>query len=413
MLTLVHFIIPVFLITFQLNDRFFSIVNFEYILPATFYILLSFFSFRFGVFFAVKNINKPHDIIRKNVWITSKTLLICLLLTLVGWAVRFYIIENNSYYQINRTTQGSLEGPFYAFFFMAEIFPIYVLAIISIKFWSSSKRYFFYILCGLIAIEFIYWIPTGRKEPVFQVILVPLIIRYLKTKKLPTFKLTLILLFLASVFFSFSYYYREIAQDTSFTNFSTLGSEALEKKEDSKYNVEKLSDFTILFQRLSLVESVTACLRLIDKGIWETRDGLDYYYGFTSIIPRFFWPSKPSYHYGNDFGYASEILNDQNDVYTSISVTYYGESYLNFKWFGVIPLFLIGFFSGLIYKKIFCLSGDSWILIYIIVLLPLIYIGGSFAIYFGGIFKILPVFYFLSRFMENKAIVRQLKGGKI
>jgi hypothetical protein len=149
----------------------------------------------------------------------------------------------------------------------------------------------------------------------------------------------------------------------------------------------------IIVQRLDLLEPVSACIRLIDRGDWPLEMGISYAMALLAFIPRLFWASKPDMHYGTDFGHASGLLPDIDDWYTSISVTFIGEAFLNFSWFGCAIFVLTGFGYALLYERARAPGyPPTAVLLYAIALQTLLFLGGTFALYFGGLVKILPLY---------------------
>jgi len=166
-----------------------------------------------------------------------------------------------------------------------------------------------------------------------------------------------------------------------------------------------LNPGTVMLNRISLLEPLAACIRIIDEGIWEKFSGDSYIHLLYAFIPRFLFPGKPGLHYGNDFGHAAGVLSDF-DFDTSVSVTFIGETYLNFGWIGVI----VGFAFGLVFTVLYNLATSAvnkltWLVIYALTLPSIIYFGGTFALYFGGLVKITP-FYYILLFLIKKRNVK-------
>lgn len=67
-----------------------------------------------------------------------------------------------------------------------------------------------------------------------------------------------------------------------------------------------------------------------------------------------------------------------------------------------MPLTIIGLIFGLIYKQTrVSRRSETALLVYAIMLPTVLYIGGTFALYFGGLLKTLPFYYLIGRFMES------------
>jgi len=168
----------------------------------------------------------------------------------------------------------------------------------------------------------------------------------------------------------------------------------------------KKDSLEILIGRLSLLESVSGSIRIVKRSIWEYYYGKTYLWALTGVVPKILWNNKPDLSFGTEFGHASGMLKKTNNV-TSISVTYIGEAYLNFGFFGMAIFFLYGIVSSVLYNWVLRRKNSSTrVLIYILILPSAIYLGGTFSLYFCGSIKILILVYFLSKFMTNKRIKR-------
>ena len=108
----------------------------------------------------------------KRNWNSPAVLARFVVLLVIGWAARVHIIESNAYFQILRTLQGELEGPFYAAIRMAELFPMYALCILAVVAGGheSPSRLLRFGLAFAVTSELAYWLPSGRKEPVILAI---------------------------------------------------------------------------------------------------------------------------------------------------------------------------------------------------------------------------------------------------
>jgi hypothetical protein len=198
---------------------------------------------------------------------------------------------------------------------------------------------------------------------------------------------TLILL----AFFPAAHYYR-YAMEVG----GLLGREPTEVVSEALQNLDVRRELggegavsAVLLTRLSLLEPVSASMRLIDNGEWKSMRGRSYLDALISLVPRIAWPDKPDFHYGTDFGQAAGILGPL-DWTTSISVTFPGEAYLNFGWSGAaVMLFMAFAFSSIYYQS---RTSSAWLLCYFVALPTLLYIGGTFALYVGGLLKLMLLF---------------------
>lgn len=401
-LVLIHFFIPGFLLGTGLAPDFVNPAHYEYLSLALCYSILGLFAVQAGahVFGGVGNFIIEVEQI-EIAWCDYTLAIISILLLAVGWIDRIYVIASDGYIQFKRSSAEGIDGPFAAAIRMIELFPFYVLCIVSIRFWrpTASPRRWAIALYVLIAMEIAYWAPSGRKEPIILAILIPFITRYLRIQKLPSRILSISFVLFIFALLPIAFYYR--------TTLETMGNAADASSLTSAANDAlssggnfNLTPSEILFGRLSLVEPLAACIRLWQEDIWAPMYGSSYWNAIVSIIPRFLWLEKPDFHYGNDFGFVTGYLSEA-DYATSISITFFGESILNFGLAGLMPLFMMGvLFSWPLRLTRKSARKETWLLLYLIAIPTILYIGGSFALYFGGLIKLLPFFYVLGRIME-------------
>lgn len=408
-LALQHFFIPGLLVGAGLAPAFVNAANQDFVLIAAAFALMGLVAVQLGVKYAVraKSIRFRRRSHRDRLpiqWRSSRLLLVVVVLLLIGWLTRLYIISSGAYFQIERTSAGQLEGPLYAAIRMIEMFPLNVVCILAIRHWrddhASSESWGRALWLAGIA-EVLYWLPSGRKEPVILAVVLPLLIRYLRTGWLPSYRAVAVMLgFVAALFpVAFAYRYALEVGGTAIVTQDPIAVIALTLSGSSDYGK---SAGEIVFGRMSLLEPLAACIRALEGGIWKPMLGESYALALLGLVPRFLWPGKPDFHYGNEFGYVAGFVST-GDTATSISVTFLGESYLNFGLGGVAPLAAMGLIFGLIYKQtLFSSRQETALLVYAIALPTVLYIGGTFALYFGGLLKSIPFFYVIGRFMEMR-----------
>jgi len=105
--------------------------------------------------------------------------------------------------------------------------------------------------------------------------------------------------------------------------------------------------------------------------------GKTYLPGVTSLIPRYFWPDKPSFDYYNEFGRATGFLPSW-DTTTVIFYSSVGELYLNFGILGLVIGMLV---YGVLFKALYATVGESGrspsaVLLYSLVFLDLVRVEG-------------------------------------
>jgi hypothetical protein len=228
-------------------------------------------------------------------------------------------------------------------------------------------------------LELAYWLPTGRKEEIILGLILPLMVRYLLTLRLVSWRKCVVLGAFIVALFPLTHYYRvavDLAEEAEI-DFGVRISAALALAEET----DVLGDIdysTVVLSRLSLLEPMDAAVRLIEEERWQKQWGSTYANFFLGLIPRVLWAEKPNFHYGTEFGHRSGML-DESDEVTSISVTLFGEAFLNFGVAGVFVAGCIGYIFGAIYAAF--RIGRS----------PDFYVGGTFVLYFLGLAKTLLV----------------------
>lgn len=416
-LSLVHFCLPAWLQSFQTGYAFVNPDNERYAAEGMLFVLAMLLAMHGGVWggarwYQAYTAGSSPQIIRPQ-WRSASVMAVCGLLSLVGWASRLYVIESHAYFQFARTVQGELEGPFYAAIRMAELFPMHVLFILTIQSLSlrqQGRRSWSHLVSGAMLLELVYWLPTGRKEESILILLVPMVIRYVVTGTLPSVPVRLLFASFVVLLFPAAHYYRFFLQkfvllsddmvDVMTAAVATIDTDVADDTEASAED--------IIVQRLDLLEPVSACIGLVARGFWPLELGGSYAAALLAFIPRVLWPSKPDLHYGTDFGHAAGIITDSNDWYTSISVTFPGEAFLNFGWFGCLVFVFIGAGYGLLHEAARCSKWrQTAVLLYAITLQTILFIGGTFALFFGGLLKLLPLYVLLGWIMTFRFPVSQ------
>lgn len=416
-LMLVHYAIPEILYSFDIfqfaNDN-----NEPFALDAQIYITISFILILCVVGISPKTKNKISTI---NNWHEKRVLVVIIFLVTVAILAKLYIIQNNSYFQITRAgKQNNLDNPYYAFIMTFELFSFYALIIACIYYFSSSKKNnqkgWLYLIIGLFLFELIYWLPTGRKEAVANLLIFPFYIKYLIQKTFPQKSfilggvLFLAILFPAGQFFRGAFAAASVIskKGLSVTELIDLTSKN-SKKALKAYKVvkKKAGSDRNPYNRLSLKEEVAASIRI------QKNEGLlfgeTYVKVLVSLIPRFIWKNKPLYTYGQEFGMKAGMSGKGS--LTSVAPTILGEGFINLGWLGGAVLLGIVWMMTFLYKRIYSGSINTlnFILLYMIVLRSYIYIGGDFAGMFSGAIKMAIFFYLIGFFMSKHPKKRVLK----
>ncbi|HEY6763816.1 MAG TPA: O-antigen polysaccharide polymerase Wzy [Candidatus Sulfotelmatobacter sp.] len=139
--------------------------------------------------------------------------------------------------------------------------------------------------------------------------------------------------------------------------------------------------------RLSLLQQTANVMESTPDRV-PYQNGRLYSYMFVTIVPRLFWPDKPSVNGANRWyqvAYGLTTRDDLNGV--SIAVGYLTESYINFGWLGPpVILFCLGILLGL-FDKIFLRPHSGLLLNSIgMALLPhVLPVEAQLAQYLGGV----------------------------
>jgi hypothetical protein len=391
----VHFAVPGLFFSAS-EDHFVDERNATYFGQAIAYIALCFVGVHVGCRLAQSAARPTTESPRATRFLPGRTEFVVLTLTLLGFAARALVLSADAYFQIKRTDAGALAGPYYALIRTIELFPLFALALWSLYYFSKKHptRASRWVLFFLFIIEFGYWLPSGRKEGWILAIVIPIVARYLAVKRLPPLRVGAAAAALIVVLVPITTYYRNAMELIGITGASPT--EVIVEAAGAADVVADLDDASPLWtalNRFSLVEPISACIRLFENSEFVITPGQPYFAAIEAQIPRLLWPDKPDLHYGTQFGHASG-LSYPSDWATSISVTFPGEAFLNLSWGGVFVMFVLGFgFSALYYAQRW---GVRWQSLYLVSLPTLLYIGGTFAIYFSGLAKLLLFFYLIS-----------------
>lgn len=393
-LVTLHFALPGLLLAvgwlsfrYELND--------PWLTDALYFVLLCLVVFQIGTLIAARV--RPAACRRSyntTLWGGGRTLAAIGLLLTIGWAARLYLMSQGAYFQLDRANAEI--STFGAVFVFLELFPLYgfILALVAhfhrVRLGAANSLAFMALgLAGLT--EFLYWIGAGRKLESILVLVFAVIVRYLLTRRLPPAPVIFVCVMGIVLLFPAVFYYR-YALEVGFGLGTDLASIPAIVKEATTVVDDAGPAAEIIVNRFNLNESVSAAIRLIETDEWPLRYGSSYVDIVLILVPRFLWPSKPDYHYGTDFGHASG-QSGLSDELTSISVTYFGEAYLNLMWAGCLVFLLLGWLAEKLYSKA-CIANDPrWVLLYGLFLPPFLYVGGTVALYFGALIRLIILFY--------------------
>jgi hypothetical protein len=119
--------------------------------------------------------------------------------------------------------------------------------------------------------------------------------------------------------------------------------------------------------------------------------GVSYPLLIKNLIPRIFWPEKPSVNLANQFFQVEYGLTERQDLMSvSIACGFEAEGYMNFGWVGVLAVgVVVGFVLG-IYELAFFSAGSSLTSIAVgLAMLPgFLTIESQLVQYLGGILQL-------------------------
>jgi hypothetical protein len=152
-----------------------------------------------------------------------------------------------------------------------------------------------------------------------------------------------------------------------------------------------------LDEQLSATSSRSSLLTMTGVILEQTPESVPYQLGayypllIKNLIPRVFWPGKPSVNVANQFFQVEYGLTEKQRLSTvSIACGFEAEGYMNFGWAGIVAVgLLVGFVLG-IYELAFFSAGSSMTAIAVgLAMLPgFLTIEGQLVQYLGGILQL-------------------------
>lgn len=347
--------------------------------------------------FIFKILNKIPNPNNYNIEIKSLPMMIVGLL-IVGWICRIILISVGVYYHVESGAVAAKIPGFKLYdqyLILGSYFPIVALIITFFE-WlkNNSKKNYLNISLLFLFIELIHALPSGSKEKVLFPVFIILILYGLRAK------IPLLPVLISSVLFLFFVFplvtiYRLIYTGNILGDFqravfgyidliSTLNKDALHS-----------ILFGVFGERFNYIDIVSRVVHYTPE-IWDFKMGYTYFLFIVSLVPRILWRSKPEIaSFGNEFGIDYGFITNY-DFTTSIDMSWVGEMFINFGWYGVLAAFLYGVLYQTIYsyflrsKRLTLLS----VLLYLFSLYTMVR-GGMFAGQFGGLVKQYIIFIIL------------------
>ena len=152
-----------------------------------------------------------------------------------------------------------------------------------------------------------------------------------------------------------------------------------------------------LDEQLSATSTRSSLLTMTSVILEQTPESVPYQFGayypllIKNLIPRVFWPGKPSVNVANQFFQVEYGLTEKQNLSTvSIACGFEAEGYMNFGWAGIVPIgLLVGFALG-IYELAFFSAASSMTAIAVgLAMLPgFLTIESQLVQYLGGILQL-------------------------
>jgi len=360
--TLVQFLLPVFYLAFyyQTNPHLdihgyrygYAITSFAALLGQTMF-LLGYESIQKSIYF-------PRIQITESSY--SRLFLVLLPLLALIWIGRFILLSTGSYYQIYRTDY-QFTSSFYSVFAQLSGYGLIVVgALFLIAFSEGKKRQKkskFLIAITVFILEMLWYVPAGSREPIVLTILAP-IFAYVFVKRTIPMK-TIAVLVLASfpllAIFGAYRYVASTSYQVSKINLTAMPSALLSAREHLK--IKDTNIVANVTDRFYDGKSLGYLLMHYSND-YDYELGDTYKYIPFSFVPRFIYPDKPVFIIPLNKWY---ILFES----ASMPITFWGESYINFSWFGIV---IVSYILGIAmkgYDYMFIKRADNpyWIYIYV------------------------------------------------
>jgi hypothetical protein len=357
--TLVQFLIPVFYLSFyyELNSDL-DIHGYRYGYAITsFAVLLGQISFFWGYESVKKSIYFPHVKITESS--ASNLFIVLFPLLMLIWIGRFVLLSTGTYYFINRSDY-QFSSPYYSVFAQLDGYGLIIvggLFLIAFSEKNKGRKYCnFIIVITVLIIEISWYGFAGLREPLAKTILAPIFAYIFIKKKIPKKALAVTILAGLPLFAILGEYrYAESIFEVSEINPIKTISALMEASE----RLDNQDVFANLTDRFYDGKSFGYLLM-------HYPHDYDYELGATyttipfTLIPRFIYTDKPVFTMG--LGKWYQLMGS-----SSMPTTFWGESFINFSWIGII---LISYIVGLLLKGYDYLfikrtSKPYWIYLYL------------------------------------------------
>jgi len=358
--TLVQFLIPVFYLAFYYqaypfldrhNFRYgFAVTSFAALLGQSMF-FLGYESIRSSMYF-------PRVKIREASY--TKEFIIFLPLLISIWISRVVLLTTGSYYHIYRSEFQSTSFWFSICTQLSQFGLIIIMVLFIIAFSEErkiDKKRKLGIAIVTLALEMVWHLPSGARSEITMSIVAPVVTFILIKRKVPIRVLTTILLIGIPLFALYDNYRYTISNYVGLTElkFSATLPALIESREwmkEQEYNIVEKTICRYDGQSLNYL-----LMNYSSDYDWE-KGGTYKNIPFV-VVPRFIYPEKPVLTVAIDNWY--HLVEGG-----SSPITFWGESYINFSWFGIIAMsFLLGLgMKG--YDLFFAkrMSNQYWLCLY-------------------------------------------------
>ena len=359
--TLIQFLLPVFYLVFYYQANLaLDFHNFRYGFAITsFAALVGQTMFFLGYESIKKSLYLPRVKIYENSYI--RLFLVFLPLAIAIWAARIVLLSTGSYYHIYRSDYQSTSHLYSVFAQLSNYGLIIILALFLIAFSEERevvKKRKMTIAVVVLGLELLWYLPSGSRENIGMTILAPIIAFVFIKRRVP--KLTLITLLLVSIPIIAIY------GEYRYTISSHIGINKIEIRETLSALIE--SRAVLKQQKYNTIAGIMDRAydgRSLNYLLMHYSDDYDYELGITYknipfvFIPRFIYPDKPVFTTPLDYWYKLIAGG-------SSPITFWGESYINFSWFGIIFMSYILGLGMKSYDSFFAkrISKPYWLYLY-------------------------------------------------
>ena len=337
--TLVQFLIPVFYLSYyyELNPDL-DIQSYRYGYAITsFAVLLGQISFFCGYESVKKSIVFPRIIITESS--VSNFFIVLFPLLILIWIGRFVLLSTGTYYFINRTDY-QFSSPYYSVVAQLDGYGLIIVGgLFLIAFTEKNRRNFFFnftIAFTVFLLEILWYGFAGLREPLAKTIIAPIFAYIFIKREIPKKTLAVIVL-------------------VGLPLFAILGEYRYTASTFGVSEISPLKTIPVLIEANKRLDSQDVIANLADRfydgkslGYLLTHYPHDYDYEFGAtyinipfiLIPRFIYTDKPIFTMG--LGKWYDLME-----YSSMPTTFWGESFINFSWVGII---IIPYIAGLLLK---------------------------------------------------------------